>query len=86
MVYPQRNFASNFTLYSDILKGVINILKSTVLVKDRVYLAKFGDITKVSLKKLGCHLTKEDDTAWPDSCDNKLQSQLYILSKMEMYR
>ena len=36
MAYPQLNFASNFTLYSDILKGVISILKSAVLVKDPV--------------------------------------------------
>ena len=37
MLYPQENFASNFTLYSDILKGVISILKSAILVKDPVY-------------------------------------------------
>ena len=36
MVYPQWNFASNFTLYSDILKGVISILKSAVVVKDPI--------------------------------------------------
>ena len=34
MLLSQLNFASSFTLYSDILKGVISILISAVLVKD----------------------------------------------------
>ena len=48
MVWPQWNFASNVTLYSDILKGVLIILKSAVLIKDPVGL---GQLDKEQMTK-----------------------------------